>query len=65
MRYSSVWVSCDGEAFGTSLPSGGPQGGLEVMNLKFGDAGLVPQDRNSCARSMVYSCAEAGLHLTL
>jgi hypothetical protein len=65
MHYSSVWVSCNDEAFGTSLPSRGPRGGLEVMYLKFGDAGLAPQDRNSCAESEVHSCAEAGLHPTL
>lgn len=65
MNYSSVWASCNEEAIGTSLLSGGPQGGLEVMASSFSDVGSAPGGRNSCAKSMVYSCAEAGLYLTL
>lgn len=65
MRYSSVWVSCNDEAFGASLPSRGLGVAREVMATSFSDVGSVPGGRNSCAKSQVHSCAEAGLYLTL
>jgi len=61
MRYSSVSVSCNDEAFGTSLPSRGLRDALEVMAPSFSDVGSAPGGRNSCAKSEVHSCAEAGL----
>lgn len=65
MNYSSVWASCNDEAFGTSLLSGGPQGGLEVMARSFSDVGPAPGGRNSCAKSEVHLCAEAGFYRAL
>lgn len=65
MRYSSVRISCNNEAFGTSLLSRGLRDSLEVMELSFSDVGSATGGRNSCAKSEVHSCAEAGLDLTL
>ena len=65
MRHSSVWASCNDEAFGTSLPSRGLRDALEVMAPSFSDVGSASGGRNSCAKIELHSCAKAGLHRAL
>lgn len=61
MNYSYLWASCNDEAFGTSLLSGGPQGGLEVMATSFSDVGSAPGGRTVvpkawCIRAQRQDC---------